>query len=501
MNDIISITPLLTILVSLVATGLIIWTGQRRQNLREFWSVGAGVVKLGLVLSMLPAILDGRKIHYTLFTLLPGIEIAFKADAFSMLFAMGAAFLWIVTTFYSIGYMRSLNEHAQTRYFACFAVSLSTTMGVAFSANLFTMFLFYEGLTIITYPLVYHKEDEVSKAGARKYVVYLLGAAKIFLIAAIVLTYNLAGTLDFQKGGIFSPDVVAAHPLLLSALFLMYLYGFAKCAVMPVHGWLPAAMVAPTPVSALLHAVAVVKTGVFTVLSVVFFVFGPDTLGVLGINNAAIVIACFTLLMASVIALSRENLKARLAFSTVSQLSYIILGAALLTPAAIVGGISHITMHAFGKITLFFCAGSIYACAHKTEIGELGGLAKKMPWTMTAFTVGAFNMIGVPLVGGFVSKWNLMVGALEAGSMVVLGVLLASSLLNAAYFMPIVYKAFFEKEPVGDQGHHDHGAGHHHEEVRENPFMAIPLCFTAAATFVLGIYPDFILKLAREVLK
>ncbi|HMK44800.1 MAG TPA: proton-conducting transporter membrane subunit, partial [Dissulfurispiraceae bacterium] len=282
MNDIVSITPLLTILVSIIATGLIIWTGERNPNLREFWSVGAGIVKFGLVVSMLPPVLDGRTLRYTLFTLVPGIEIAFKADAFSMLFAMGAAFLWIVTTFYSIGYMRSLNEHAQTRYFACFAVSLSTTMGVAFSANLFTMFLFYEGLTIITYPLVYHKEDEVSRAGARKYVIYLLGAAKVFLIAAIVLTYNLAGTLDFRKGGIFSPEVVGAHPVLLSAIFLMYLYGFAKCAVMPVHGWLPAAMVAPTPVSALLHAVAVVKTGVFTVLSVVFFVFSPVTLGTLG---------------------------------------------------------------------------------------------------------------------------------------------------------------------------------------------------------------------------
>ncbi len=496
MNEIISITPLLTVLVSIAATGLIIKTGEGNPNLREFWSVAAGVLKFALVVSMLPAILEGKTIHYKLFTILPGIEIALKADAFSMLFALGASFLWIVTTFYSIGYMRSLKEHAQTRYFACFAISLSTTMGVAFSANLFTMFLFYEGLTIITYPLVYHKEDEVSKAGARKYVIYLLGAAKIFLIAAIVLTYNLAGTLDFRKGGIFTPEVVAAHPILLSAIFLMYLYGFAKCAVMPLHGWLPAAMVAPTPVSALLHAVAVVKTGVFTVLSVVFFIFGADALKALGVNKIAIAIACFTLLMASVIALSRDNLKARLAFSTVSQLSYIILGAALLAPAAIVGGISHITMHAFGKITLFFCAGSIYACAHKTEISQLSGLAKKLPWTMAAFTIGALNMIGVPLVGGFVSKWNLMVGALEAGSIAVLIVLLVSSLLNAAYFMPIVYKAFFEKEEDAEDNHESY-----HDEIRENPFMAVPLCFTAAATFLLGIYPDFILNIAREVLK
>ncbi|HTZ17512.1 MAG TPA: monovalent cation/H+ antiporter subunit D family protein, partial [Dissulfurispiraceae bacterium] len=445
-----------------------------------------------------PAILSGKTLHYKLFTLVPGIEIAFRADAFSLLFALGAAFLWIVTTFYSIGYMRSLNEHAQTRYFACFAVSLSTTMGVAFSANLFTMFLFYEGLTIITYPLVNHKETEEARAGSRKYVIYLLGAAKVFLIAAIVLTYNLTGTLDFRKGGIFSPEIISAHPMLLSAIFLMYLYGFAKCAIMPVHGWLPAAMVAPTPVSALLHAVAVVKTGVFTVLRVVLFVFGTDTLRTLGVNNVAIALACFTLLMASVIALSRDNLKARLAYSTVSQLAYIVLGGVLLAPAAVVGGISHITMHAFAKITLFFCAGSIYVSAHKTEISQLSGIARKMPWTMTAFAIGTLNMIGVPSVGGFVSKWNLMLGAMEIQSPVVLGVLLASTLLNAAYFVPIVYKAFFEKEAEEQHDHHDE---HHGAVIRENPLMVVPLMLTAMGTFVLGFYPDFVLTLAREVIR
>lgn len=489
------ITPLLTILVSLIGTGLIIATGDKRPNLREFWSLAAGGVKFLLVMSMLPVIMEGKTIEFTLFQLLPGISIAFKVDALGLLFALGASFLWIITTFYSIGYMRSTHEHSQTRYFACFAVSLSTTMGVAFSANLFTMFLFYEGLTIITYPLVAHKENQEAIHGARKYVVYLLGAAKTFLLAAIIITYNLAGTLEFQKGGIFPEAIKEAHPGLLSVVFIFYLYGFAKCALFPLHGWLPAAMVAPTPVSALLHAVAVVKTGVFTVLRVVLFVYGTDSLGDLGINNLAIVLASMTLLGASVIALSRENLKARLAYSTVSQLSYIILGAVLLTPSAIVGGISHITIHAFAKITLFFCAGSIYAVAHKTEISQLSGIAKKMPWTMTAFAIGSINMIGVPSVGGFVSKWNLMLGAMEAGSLVILGVLLTSSLLNAAYFMPIVYKAFFEKEKDNPD---EHGHGH---EIKENPFMAIPLFTTALATFILGFYPDFVLELARISLR
>ncbi|MCI0469297.1 MAG: monovalent cation/H+ antiporter subunit D family protein, partial [Nitrospirae bacterium] len=459
-------------------------------------SVSAGVLKFLIILSMLPTVLGGKTIEFTLFHLMPGLEIKFRADAFGMLFALGAAFLWVFTTFYSIGYMRPIKAESQTRFFSCFAIALSTTMGVAFSANLFTMFIFYEGLSIITYPLVGHKEDETSLAGARKYAIYLLGAAKIFLVTAIILTYNLAGTLEFTKGGIFPAAVQAAHPILLSVIFIFFLYGFAKCAVMPLHGWLPAAMVAPTPVSALLHAVAVVKTGVFTVLRVIFFIFGTDLMKTLGVDVITMFLASFTIIMASVIALSRDNLKARLAFSTISQLSYIVLGAAMLTPSAMIGGISHITMHAFAKITLFFCAGSIYVSAHKTEISQLSGIAKKMPWTMTAFAIGAINMIGVPAVGGFVSKWQLLIGSLELKSYAILAVLLASTVLNAAYFMPIVYKAFFEKED--DHGHGGHG---HHEEIKENPFMVVPLFLTAIATFILGIYPDLVIRIATEVIK
>lgn len=494
MDTVISIRPLLAILVSVIATSLILLAGEKRPNLREFWSVGAGVLKFLIVVSMVPTILDGKTIEYTLFHLMPGIDIKFKADAFGILFALGASFLWILTSFYSIGYMRPLKAQSQTRYFACFAISLSTTMGVAFSANLFTMFLFYEGLTLITYPLVGHKEDDESMSGARKYVIYLLGAAKAFLIAAIILTYNLAGTLEFSKGGLFPTSVQDSHPLLLSIIFLLFLFGFAKCAIMPLHGWLPAAMVAPTPVSALLHAVAVVKTGVFTVLRIIFFVFGVDLMKNIAIDTVVIFFASFTLIMASVIALSRDNLKARLAYSTVSQLSYIILGAALLTPSSMVGGIAHITMHAFAKITLFFCAGSIYVSSHKTEISQLNGIGKKMPWTMTAFAIGTLSMIGIPSSGGFISKWKLVVGSLEADSIIILCVLLTSTLLNAAYFVPVVYKAFFEKE---EEGIH-HG---YHEEIKENPFMVVPLFLTAIGTIILGFYPDFVLQLATEVIR
>lgn len=487
-----SILPLIPVLVSLVAIPFIIAMGEKNPNLREFWSVLAGVIKFAVVASMLPAVLSGKILEYELFRILPGIEIKFRADALGMLFALGASFLWIITTFYSIGYMRSHNEKKQTRYYACFAAALSTTMGVAFSANLFTMFLFYEALTFVTYPLVAHHETDEAKAGARKYAIYLIGAAKVFLVAAIVITYMIAGTLDFQKGGIFTETIRQTYSGILGIVFLMYLYGFAKAALMPFHGWLPAAMVAPTPVSALLHAVAVVKTGVFTVLRIIFFVYGTDFLKELSTTNIALFMAAFTITVASMIALTRDNIKARLAFSTVSQLSYIILGGLLLTYDGMIGGIIHVSNHAFAKITLFFCAGSLYVCAHKTEVSQLDGIAKKMPITMAAFTVGALGMIGVPLVGGFITKWYLLMGALERGSIEILVVLLLSSLLNAGYFLPIIYRAYFKEY------HEEHG---YHHEIKENPFMATTLTITAILSIIGGIYPDLILSLAREVLK
>ena len=498
METIVSIKPLLAVLVSSIGALFIIAAG-KNPNLRESWSIIAGVLKLLIVLSMIPTVVyDHQIIEYSLFNLLPGIEIGFRVDAFGLLFAMGASILWIATSFYSIGYMRSTNENSQTRYYTCFAVSLSMTIGVAFSANLFTMFLFYEGLTLITYPLVAHKETTEAKKGARKYVIYLLGTAKAFIVAGIILTYNLAGTLEFSKSGIFPTLVQSAHPNLLYLIFTLFLFGFAKCAIMPFHSWLPAAMVAPTPVSALLHAVAVVKTGVFTVLRVVLFIFGADLMREIGVDVFAITFSSLTIIIASLMALSRDNLKERLAFSTISQLSYIILGAVLLTPSAMIGGIIHITNHAFSKITLFFCAGSIYVSTHKTEVSQLNGIGKKMPWTMAAFTIATLSMIGVPPASGFITKWYLVIGSLERHSMAVLAVLLASSFLNAAYFIPIVYKAFFKTE---DSEITQELKSHENAVIKEIPFMVVPLTLTAIVSVVLGLYPDFIVKIAESVIR
>ena len=498
MLEIISIKPLLAIFVSAIGALFILFNG-KKPNVRESCSIIAGVLKLVLVLSMVPDVIyDKTIISYSLFNLLPGIDIAFRVDAFGLLFAMGASMLWIATSIYSIGYMRSNNESNQTRYYACFAVALSCTIGVAFSANLFTMFLFYEGLTIITYPLVAHKGTDEAKHGARKYVIYLLGAAKVFLVAAIILTYNLAGTLEFSKSGIFPAGIQSAHPELLYMIFVLFFFGFAKCAIMPFHGWLPAAMVAPTPVSALLHAVAVVKTGVFAILRIIIFIFGSNLMMDIGVDVFVITFASFTIIIASLLALSRDNLKARLAFSTISQLSYIILGAALLAPSAMIGGIIHITNHAFAKITLFFCAGSIYISAHKTEISQLNGIGKRMPWTMAAFAIATLSMIGVPPVSGFITKWYLIIGSLERHSIAVFIVLLASSFLNAAYFIPVLYRAFFKDENSEFVDQNPEINDPH--DIKENPFLVIPLTFTALVSIILGIYPDFIVRIAKMVL-
>jgi multicomponent Na+:H+ antiporter subunit D len=491
-----SFTPLLAVLVSALGALLIACTGERHRNLREFWSVAAGVAMFGLVASMIPEVLGGATPEIVLFRLLPGIELAFRVDAFGLLFASGASLLWILTSFYSIGYMRSLKEHAQTRYFACFALALSATIGVAFSANLFTLFLFYEGLTLVTYPLVGHKETAEARAGARKYVIYLMGAAKVFLMAAVILTYNVAGTLEFRSGGILPPAQLSEQPALLFIIFALFLFGFAKNALMPLHSWLPAAMVAPTPVSALLHAVAVVKTGVFSTLRVFFFIFGPQAMRQLGADQLALVVASVTILVGSLLALGQDNLKARLAFSTVSQLSYIILGAALLNTSGVLGGVVHITNHAVSKITLFLCAGSIYASTHKTEISQLSGMAKRMPWTMAAFAMASLSIVGIPLTSGFVSKWYLALGTVDGHSIILLAVILVSSLLSAGYLGPIVYKAYFESASPVHEGHE--GVGH--DEIREVPWIVAPLAISAAASLLLGLYPGPLLDLAGRIM-
>ena len=479
-----SIRPLLPLSILLIAPFCIL-LARGNENRREAVSFTAAIITFLSVLSMAPEVLDGRIYTYTLFTIVPGVTVRFAADGLGMVFALIATFLWALATSYNVGYMRSLKEHAQTRYYCCFAVAILGAVGVAFAANVFTLYLFYEIITVFTYPLVAHHQDEEGFAGGRKYVVYLMGSSKLFLLPAMVLTYVLCGTLDMNLGGIvdgmFPAEVVAKHPHMVTLTYVLYIAGLAKAALIPLHNWLPSAMVAPTPVSALLHAVAVVKAGVFSVSRIILSGFGVGAMDTLGLGLPTAYLAGFTIVAASFIAMTKDDIKARLAYSTVSQLSYVIIGVALLTPAAVQGGLLHIPHHAFSKITLFFGAGAIYVAAHIRQISQMNGLGRRMPWTFAAFGLASLSMIGMPPVCGFVSKWYLVNGALQAGQAILLCMLLLSTLLNASYFVPIFYRAFFmAPDPEA-----------HLEQYSEAPkTMVIPLCATGVISLVLGVYPQ-----------
>ena len=482
-----SAVPLYAILVSLAAIPLILFSS-RRPNLRESWTLLAGVVKFGLVLSLLPKALQGESALFHSFEILPSISFSLRADPFGVFFALVASGLWILTSVYSVGYMRGLDSPRQTRYYSYFALCLSATIGIAFAANLVTFILFYEILTIATYPLVVHNETKSAIYAGRKYLAYTLTAG-VFLIAAAVWTYHLKGDLDFVEGGLLQGLSLTAGTAV--PLFFLYLAGVGvKASVMPLHSWLPTAMAAPTPVSALLHAVAVVKSGVFGVVRVVMFVFGPNLMKKFGLNVILMTFAAVTIILGSLLALKQDNLKRRLAYSTIAHLSYIVLGAGLISSAALVGGLLHIAFHATMKITLFFCAGAIYINLKRENISDLNGIGKVMPWTMGAFAVGSIGLVGIPPVNGFISKWYLGGGAVDSGHGILLIVLVISGILNAAYFFPIVQRAFFRR---------GRGLSYSGEA---SPLLVIPLLVTALLSVLLGLYPDLFFKffkLAAEV--
>ena len=483
---------IVALLAPLAGAGLVM-LNKRRPNLREACSLLAACVTFGTVLTLLRPVLAGQMLAFHLFSLLPGVSVTLRADAFSMVFAVVASFLWAVTVFYSMGYMRGLEEHAQTRFNACFALAIFGAIGCAFADNLFTLYLFYEIVSITTYPLVAHHQDREGYEGGRKYLVYLTATAKGLALPAIIAIYAMCGTLDFSdniRTGIFPGD---AGRVPVTIVYACLILGFAKNGVMPFHHWLPGAMVAPTPVSALLHAVAVVKVGVFSTTRVMLYVFGVNQMDAFNLGIPTAIFVSFTILAASFIALSKDNLKARLAYSTISQLSYVILGVALLTPAGIEGGIVHIANHAFSKITLFFCAGAVFVSTRKKNISEMGGLGRAMPFTFAAFAIASLSMIGAPPVGGFITKWYLLVGSMQAHQLGIVLVLLLSTILNVAYFAPVVVHAFFGKPPDGEPSSTEH------REAR--PAVLVPLLVTAALSVAVGIYPDFFMNLIKGVVR
>ncbi len=463
--------PLVAVLVPLAAAAAIRLLG-RYPILRESCTFAAGVLTVALVVPMLPVVLDGGVIESSRLLLLPGVALHLRVDPLGLLFGLVASILWVITSVYSVGYMRAGAYPNQTGYFASFALCISATLGLAFAANLLTFFVFYEVLTLATYPLVAHNRTPEARAGGRKYLVYTLLAGQALLLA-IVWTYSLGSGGEFRPGGLLPAETPTWTVV---SLFVLFLAGVGvKAGIMPLHAWLPAAMVAPTPVSALLHAVAVVKAGAFGVLRIIGYVFGVDLLDTVGLDTLLAGTAAATILFGSIRALGETHLKRRLAYSTVSQLSYVVLGAALGSAAALAGAMFHIAAHGFTKITLFFCAGAIYTESHRDDVRQLGGLGRQMPITMTAFAIAAASLAGMPLLGGFISKWNLSLGALASGQGVFVAVLIVSGLLNLAYLFPIIYSAFFDA-PYGEVG-------------RERVMLTAPLVITASVVILLGVMP------------
>ena len=451
-----------------------------RDNLRDGLTFVIAAATFAVVLTILYNVGCQTTEPLVLFEVLPGLDLAFNVEPLGLMFALLASGLWIVTHIYAIGYMRTNKEENHARFFACFSFAIFSVMGIAFAANMFTLFLFYEALTLSTYPLVAHKGTPEAIKGARTYLGILISTSIGLQLVAIIWTFGLTGTLDFTQGGILQDHIAGPMAAILLAL---YAFGIGKAALMPFHRWLPAAMVAPTPVSALLHAVAVVKAGVFTMLKIGIYIFGIDFLATTGASVWLMWLAAFSIVAASVIAMTKDNLKARLAYSTISQLSYVTLGMALATSMGIVGGGLHVVMHAMGKITLFMCAGSIYVATHKTEISDMSGLGRAMPITFGAFLIGALSIIGLPPLGGSWSKWLLMMGAVDKDQMVIIAVLLVSSLLNVAYLMPIVAKGFFIR---------DNAAAAPVKNLETSPLVWGPPAFTALGCLVLFFFAGYI---------
>ena len=478
--------PLVTLVPPLVVVPLILWLGERNRNAREASIIVAGLLCFAANVAVYRATLAGAPVQSGALEILPGFALQLVAEPMGVTFGLLASFLWVVTTVYSIGYMRGHHEVNQTRFYTCFAIAIAAVMGAAYSGNLLTLFVAYEVLSLSTYPLVTHAGSDDARRAGRVYIGILVGASIGLFLPAVIWVATAAGTLEFVPGGVLGEADLSAGSI--AVLLALFTFGIAKAAVMPLHRWLPAAMVAPTPVSALLHAVAVVKTGVFALLKIVTYTIGIDTVEATGAADWLLPFAAFTILVASCVAFTKDNLKARLAYSTISQLSYIVMAALLATSMSVTGGAAHIVMHAFGKITLFFCAGAILVAAHKKNISELDGLGRRMPWTMAAFAIGAIGIIGLPPTGGTWSKLLIAGGSFDTGTMVWSLVLMLSTLLNIAYLLPIPLRGFLRPDPGVAPGKPSP-----REEAPTACLLALGL--TATVTVLLFLYPAPIFEL------
>lgn len=462
--------PLLIVGTSLIPALINFFLREDQFTLRTAINVIGAALKLVLVGILVESAARGV-VYETRLRLAPGLELLLRADALALLFVTLSAFLWLLTTIYAIAYFG--RKPNLSRFFGFFSLCVAATAGLALAGTLITFFVFYELLTLSTWPLVVHWGDPASLAAGRKYLIYTLSGSAALLVG-IVWLESLTGPVEFEV----APGLETLDPLVVKTIFVLLVGGLGvKTALVPLHAWLPAAMVAPAPVSALLHAVAVVKAGAFGIVRVIYDVYGTGFVQGLGLGTPLAIVASVTIIYGSLLALVQSDLKLRLAYSTVSQISYIVLGTALAGPSATIGGLVHLVHQGLMKITLFFCAGALAERIGVKRIAELDGTGQRMPWTMLAFSIAALGMIGIPPVAGFISKWYLGVGGLQAGQTWVLLVLAGSSLLNAAYFLPLIYRAWFKPPPIGAEL----------ERVREPAGLVWPPVITALAALGAGL--------------
>jgi multicomponent Na+:H+ antiporter subunit D len=479
--DVVSWMPFWILMSSVVPGVMIFFISDRHKGLRTALNMGGVTLKLILIGIMIAGLVRDQSYLFRL-PLLPGMDLVLHADTMSVLIVALSGVLWFVTTLYAIAYLED-SPQPRSRFFGFFSLCVSATIGIALSGNLITFLIFYELLTLSTYPLVVHRGTPNSMRAGKIYLAYTLTGGA-FLLIGVAWLRAIAGPLEFVQGGILSAWPAEYHSAFRAIFFFLIAGLGVKAAIVPLHGWLPNAMVAPAPVSALLHAVAVVKAGAFGIVRVVYDVFGIEFAAQLGLLAPMAAVAAVTIIYGSVRALSQDNLKKRLAFSTVSQVSYITLGAGILGPIATIGGVVHLVHQGLMKITLFFCAGNLAESIGVHRVSEMNGVGRRMPLTMAAFTVGALGMIGVPPIAGFVSKWYLGTGGMAAGADWVIGVLAASSLLNAMYFLPILHRVWF-REPDGKWART--GASH---RLETHWMLLMPPVLTALLSLLAGLLAD-----------
>ncbi|MFN2390127.1 MAG: proton-conducting transporter membrane subunit [Actinomycetota bacterium] len=470
----------LPLLIPLAGAALVVAL-REHPRARDAAAVAAAVTTAVVVALMIPGAMDGERPEVTLAPFLPDAPILLRVDPLGLLLLLTATLLWPLTAIYAGAYFPT-DAATRGRFHAFVALTLASTAGVAFAGNLVTLYLFYEMMTFATYPLVVLSRGEEAMAGGRRYLTYQLGTGIALFLPAVILTYVETGSFEFTPGGLFGPGDTGILPV---AIFVLFLFGIAKAALVPVHLWLPAAMAAPVPVSALLHAVAVVNVGVFALFRVLLEVFGPASVVALRLDLVTIIVASTTVLVASLIALQLDKLKPILAYSTIGQLSYMLLGVALVNDAGMTGGMFHLVGHSVSKITLFFAVGAIAATTGATSWRELTGLAQRMPHLVIILGIGAASIVGLPPTAGFVTKYLLFVGAVEARAWLPVVVLAASTVLAATYYLRLVRTPL----TAGD------GAGGSSRPIP--PAMLIPMGITAAVTVLLGIVPGPLLTLVR----